>query len=56
MYAQRCSDDWPHGPHEVPGCDGCGRTTFVCAGRLLPADIERLLDAAFAPADSVWLR
>jgi hypothetical protein len=50
-YPQRCTDPRPHGPHRVPGCDGCGQTAFDCPGPapaddLPPADFEHLIPAA----------
>jgi hypothetical protein len=46
MYPQRCTDDFPHGPHRVPAVGD--QTAFDCPGHD-PAEFERQLTEAFGP-------
>lgn len=45
MYPQRCPDERPHGPHDVPPRGTW--TGFTCVGRWTPEEFEALLDEAF---------
>jgi hypothetical protein len=47
MYPQRCTDDFPHGPHRVEACGT--RTGFTCAGHD-PAEVDALDEQAFGAA------
>lgn len=49
MYAQRCTDTRPHGPHPVPARGTW--TPFQCAGRPSVAEQARELDAAIGPLE-----